>query len=457
MLATATWPAIKGRDALEIDWDVSAAENRGTDQLLAEYRALAETPGAVARNEGDADAGLAGAAKTVSAEYVFPYLAHAPMEPLDVTVHLEADKATFWTGSQLQTVDQNVAAAILGLDPTSVFINTTWAGGSFGRRAIANSHYVAEAAMIAKAWGRPQPIKVVWTREDDIKGGYYRPAYVHRVEAGIDADGNIAGWRHRIVGQSIMTGTAFESFAVHDGVDHSSVEGISDTTYQVPNMHVDLHSPAAGVPVLWWRSVGHTHTAYAMETMMDELAHAAGRDPVEFRLAYLKGDARLAGVLKLAAEKAGWDSPVAQGRHRGVAVHKSFSSYVAEVAEVSMRDDGTVKVEKVVCAVDCGVPINPDNIASQMQGGIGYGLGAILRNEVTLTDGEVDQANFDTYEPIRITDMPDIEVHIVASSEAPTGVGEPGTPPIGPAVANAIFAATGQRVRELPLMKHGLA
>jgi len=457
VFATATWPAIKGRDALEIEWDFSEAENRGSDELLAEYRTLADQPGPVALANGDAAQGLAGAAKTVEATYSFPYLSHAPMEPLNVTVHLEGDRASFWTGSQIQTLDQNIAAAVLGLEPQQVSITTTWAGGSFGRRAVYNSEYVAEAALIAKVWGKPQPIQVVWTREDDIKGGYYRPMYVHKVEAGVDAAGNIAGWRHRIVGQSIFTGTSLEKYVVHDGIDHSSVEGVADTTYAIPNAQVELHSPKVAVPTLWWRAVGHTHTAYVMETMMDELAHAAGRDPVAFRLDLLADDPRKAGVLKLAAEKAGWDQPLAAGRHRGVAVHKSFNSYVAEVAEITLREDGTVKVEKVTCAVDCGVPINPDNIRSQVEGDIGYGLGAILRNAVTLSDGEVEEANFDTYEPIRIDDMPEIEVHIVASREKPTGIGEPGTPPIGPAVANAVFAATGKRARDLPFSLDDLA
>lgn len=461
VVAQSTWPALKGRDMLDVEWDFSASENRGTDELVAEYKALADTPGISAANRGDASGKLANAAKVVEAEYLFPYLNHAQMEPLDIAVRFDGKTGEFWSGSQLQTLDHNVGAGVLGLDPKDVQVNTLWAGGSFGRRAIYNSHLTAEAAMLGRAWfektGTAQPIKLVYSREDDVKGGYYRPMHLHRVRAGVDADGKISGWEHRIVGQGIMIGTPFESFSVHDGVDHSSVEGTSDTTYDLPDMALDIHHPTVGVPVLWWRAVGHTHTAYVMETMMDELADAAGADPVEFRLAALGNDPRLAGVLKLAAEKAGWSEPVADGRSRGVAVHKSFNSYVAEIAEVSMRDDGTVKVEKVVCAVDCGVAINPDNIVAQIQGGLGYGLSAILREEVTLTDGEVDQSNYYDYTPLRITDMPEVEVHIVASAEAPTGVGEPGTPPIGPAVANAVFKATGQRIRELPFSKHGLA
>jgi isoquinoline 1-oxidoreductase beta subunit len=268
--------------------------------------------------------------------------------------------------------------------------------------------------------------------------------------------GNLVAWHHRVVGQSIFTGTPMEGMIVKDGVDHASEEGIEDATYAIPNFKSDVHNTKAGVTLLWWRSVGHSHTAYAMECMMDRAAAAAGSDPLAFRLALLKGDARKTGVLKLVAEKAGWGKPAPQGRWRGIAVQKSFNSYVAEIAEISRRDDGTFKIEKVWCAVDCGIPVNPDNIRSQMEGGIGYGLGAIMRNAITLTDGEVDQANFDSYEPIRMEDMPDVEVHIVPSTQAPTGVGEPGVPPIGPAVANAIFAATGKMPTDLPLSRMGL-
>lgn len=459
VIASNTWIAMQGRDALTLDWVEGSGETRGTDALLAEFRASLDEPGLPSHPRGDAAAKLAQAAQVVEAEYVFPYLAHAPMEPLDMTVLYDGQSATFWGGSQIQTVDHGTAAAVLGLEFAQITINTRWGGGSFGRRATPDGHLTAEAAMIGKAWldagNAARPIKLVYSREDDIRGGYYRPMAVHRVRAGLDAEGNISGWEHRVVSQSIFTGTAFESFTVKDGVDHSTVEGISDTTYAIPDMHVDVHHPAVGVPTLWWRSVGHTHTAYVMETMMDELAVAAGRDPIEFRLAYLTGDARLAGVLQLAAEKAGAAGP--EGTHRGIAVHKSFNSYVAEIADVRLRDDGTVKVEKVTCGVDCGVPINPDNITAQVEGALGYGLSAILREEITMVDGEVEQANFPDYTPLRITDMPEVEVHIVRSDAAPTGIGEPGTPPIGPAVANAVFRATGTRIRQLPFTRHGLA
>ena len=459
VVATNTWTAMQGREALVLDWAAGSGETRGTDALLAEFRAALDAPGLPSHPRGDAATKLAQAAQVIEAEYVFPYLAHAPMEPLDMTVLYDGQSATFWGGSQIQTLDHGTAAAVLGLDFPQITINTRWGGGSFGRRASPDGHLAAETAMIGKAWldsgNTARPIKLVYSREDDIRGGYYRPMAVHRVRAGLDAEGNISGWEHRIVSQSIFTGTSFESFVVQDGVDHSTVEGISDTTYAIPDMHVDVHHPKVGVPTLWWRSVGHSHTAYVMETMMDELAIAAGRDPVEFRLAHLAGDARLASVLRLAAEKAGPTGP--EGTHRGIAVHKSFNSYVAEIADVRIRDNGTVKVEKVTCGVDCGVPINPDNINAQIEGGLGYGLSAILREEITMVDGEVAQWNYPDYTPLRITDMPEVEVHIVRSDEAPTGIGEPGTPPIGPAVANAVFRATGTRIRELPFTRHGLA
>jgi isoquinoline 1-oxidoreductase beta subunit len=456
VLARSTWPAIKARKLLKLDWDETAAETRSTDTLFAEYRKLAETPGVTVRSTGNGAAGLDKAVRVVEATYEFPYLAHAPMEPINIAVLYDGKTARFWSGSQFQGVDHQVAATVLGLPPEKVSIETRWAGGSFGRRAIYNAHYFAEAAAIAKAWGKPQPIKLVYTREDDITGGYYRPAFLHKARVGLDADGNIVGWDHKIVGQSILKGTPFEAMGMKNGIDDTSIEGVSDMTYANAGMKVDLHTTDVKVPVLWWRSVGHTHTAYVMETMIDELAVAAGVDPVAYRLRLLKDEPRKVAVLKLAAEKAGWDQPAPEGRFRGIAVHHSFGSYVAEVAEVSIKD-GKVRVEKVVCAVDCGVAVNPDNIAAQMEGGIGYGLGAVLHDAVTLKDGVVEQRNFDGYKSLRIAEMPRVEVHVVPSTEKPTGVGEPGVPPIGPAVANAVFKATGKRVRSLPFSKDGLA
>jgi isoquinoline 1-oxidoreductase subunit beta len=294
---------------------------------------------------------------------------------------------------------------------------------------------------------------VVWTREDDTRGGRYRPMYVHALRAGLDAEGNPVAWQHRVVGQSILKGTPFEGALVHHGVDETSVEGASTLPYAIPTMHVDLVTTDVGVPVLWWRSVGSTHTAYSTEVFLDELAQAAGKDPVEFRRALLRDQPRHLGVLNLAAEKAGWDWPAPAALFRGVAVHKSFGTHVAQVAEISLKDDGGVRVERVVCAVDCGIAVNPDIIRAQMEGGIGYGLGAILKGEITLDGGRVVQGNFDEYQVLTIDEMPKVEVHIVPSTEPPTGVGEPGVPPIGPAVANAVFAATGKRIRILPFSR----
>jgi isoquinoline 1-oxidoreductase beta subunit len=457
VLARSTWPAIKGRDALELKWDDSRADRRDTAELMREYRELVETPGLPAARHEDAESGLKRASKVIEATYEFPYLAHAPMEPLDVTVLFDGRQATIWSGSQLQTPDQQAAARVFGIRIDKVAINTLWAGGSFGRRGVSDAHYVAEAAAIAKAWGKAQPIKVVHTREDDITGGYYRPAYVHRVRAGIDDSGAITGWEHRIAGQSIIKGTPYEPYIVRNGVDRLSVEGVQDMTYAVDKLAVELHTAGEGVPVLWWRSVGHSHTAYAVETMIDRLAEAAGIDPVMYRLRLLRNDSRLSRVLVLAAEKVRWSHKPEPGLFRGVAVHRSFKTAVAQIAEVRLSGNGTVKVTRVVAAVDCGIAVNPDNVRAQIEGSIGYGLGAVLRNQITMKDGLVQQTNFDTYEPLRIDDMPKVEVHIVPSTARPTGVGEPGTPPIGPAVANAIFRATGQALTELPFSRHGLA
>jgi isoquinoline 1-oxidoreductase beta subunit len=448
---TGTWPAFKAKKLIKVEWDESKAEKRGSTELLEEYRKLASTPGNVAGNSGDAEAALAKAAQLIEAEFTFPYLAHASMEPMNAVVQFDGKTVNVVTGSQLQTVDQLVVSGIFGVTPDKVKIETRYSGGSFGRRAVPNSDYIAEAAAVAKAWGKPDPVKLVWSREDDMQAGYYRPMYLHKVKAGLDANGDIIGWHHVIVGQSILSGTPFEAFAVKNGVDGTSVEGVSDMPYAIPNFRAELHSPKVGVPVLWWRSVGHTHTAYVVETMLDQLAAKAGKDPVQFRLALLKDKPRHAGVLQLAADKAGWANPPPQGRFRGVAVHESFNSYVAQIAEISLSPEGAAKVEKVTCAVDCGIAVNPDIIRAQMEGGIGFGLGAAMRDQITLKGGVVDQANFDSYEPLRMSDMPGIEVHIVPSKEKPTGVGEPGVPVIAPAVANAVFKATGKHITNLPM------
>ena len=456
VIANSTWAAMKGRDALQVTWDEAAADKRGTKELIAEYKALAAKPGLPVRKDGDAEKAIAGAKTVIEAEFAFPFLAHAPMEPLNAVLEFKDGKATLSHGCQMQTIDQSITASILGIRPEDVTVKTLWAGGSFGRRAVYNSDYVAEVAHIVKALGTDKPIKLIWTREDDIKGGYYRPMYVHKVRIGLTEAGDIAGWHHRIVGQSIMDGTAFADALIKDGVDGTSVEGVNDSPYTIPNFEVEVHNTKVGAPPLWWRSVGHTHTAYVMETLIDEVAIRTGKDPVAFRLAMLGKHPRHAAVLKLAAEKAGWGTPTPDGVARGVAVHESFKSFVAQVAEVRIVD-GEAKVDRVVCAVDCGLAINPDNIVAQIEGGIGYGLGAILHSHVTLNEGVVDQTNFGDYEVLRFNEMPKVEVHIVPSAAPPTGIGEPGTPPIGPAVANAIAVLTGQRIRELPMANQKLA
>jgi isoquinoline 1-oxidoreductase subunit beta len=450
VLGTTTWAAKQGRDALTIEWDYSKAETRSSAAILADYKDRARQPGLPALVKGNTEAALAAADKVIEAEFEFPYLAHAPMEPLNCVVELSDRGCEIWAGSQFQTVEQGAAAAILGIKPEQVKINTLYAGGSFGRRATPSADYIVEAVSIAKAAGRQRPVHLVWTREDDIRGGYYRPMVYHKVRAGLDKNGKIVAWDHHIVAQQLMEGTAFEAFAVRAGVDVTTAEGIPDMPYPIPNMAIAVHPMHAPVPVLWWRSVGHTHTAQVVEVMIDDLAHAAGKDPVEFRLALLDGHPRHAAVLKLAAEQSGWGQGRPKGRGLGIAVHESFNTFVAQVADVTTDPNGGFKVEKVVCAVDCGIAINPDVIVAQMEGGIGYALGTALRDKITLTDGEVDQSNFNDYEPLRISDMPKIEVHIVDSGAPPTGVGEPGVPAVAPAVSNAIFAATGRRLRSLP-------
>jgi isoquinoline 1-oxidoreductase beta subunit len=385
----------------------------------------------------------------VAASYEFPYLAHAPMEPCDAVVKLDAKGCELWYGAQFQTVDQANAARAAGLDPQQVSINTLYAGGSFGRRANFYSDYIVEAVSIAKAYGADgTPIKLQWTREDDIHGGLYRPMYFHKMEAALSADKKLIGWRHVIVGQSIMAGTPL---APPGKPDPTSVEGAATIAYSIPNISVDLATTKNGVPVLWWRVVGSSHTTFAVETFIDEVAHEAGVDPFTFRHQLLDKSPRLKGVLELAAEKAGWSSePMPKGKGRGIAVAEAFNTYVAQVAEVTVDDKGGVKVDRVVCAVDCGTAVNPDIIAAQMEGGIGFGLSAALYGAITLKDGRVEQSNFNNYRVLRMSEMPRIETYIVPSTEKPTGVGEPGVAPVGPAVANAIFAATGRRIRAFP-------
>jgi isoquinoline 1-oxidoreductase beta subunit len=444
------WAARLGRDALQVEWDLGPNATLDSAALRADLGKLASTAGTKAAEAGDVEGALGRAAKTIEVEYGVPYLAHAPMEPLNCTVKLGPDRCEIWTGTQFQTGDQAAAAKILGFKPEQVEIHTTFLGGGFGRRANPVNDFVAEAVEVAKAAGAP--VKTVWTREDDVRGGYYRPAFVHRARIGLDAQGKPVAWRHVLAGQSILAGTPFEAMMVRDGIDSASVEGVADSPYlkSIPDHRVGLHSPRPGIPVLWWRSVGNTHTAFVMESLIDEIAHAKGQDPVELRQDLLAAHPRHRGVLNLAAAKAGWGTPPPAGRARGVAVHESFGSYVAEVAEVSVAG-GKIRVHRVVCAIDCGVVVNPAGVVAQMESGIVYGLGAALYGKLTWKDGRVQESNFHDYPVLRMHEMPVVEVHIVPSKEKSGGVGEPGTPPIAPAVANAVFVLTGQRLRELPL------
>ncbi|MFZ3321415.1 MAG: xanthine dehydrogenase family protein molybdopterin-binding subunit [Usitatibacter sp.] len=446
VVATHFWAAKKGRDALEVQWDLGPGAKLNSPEMFAQFRQTAKTPGKLARKPGNPGA-LTSVVKTITAEYEVPYLAHAPMEPLNCTVEVRENAAEIWVGSQFQGVDQAAAAKTLGLKPEQVTLHTMLAGGGFGRRANPVSDYVVEACAIAKRV--KVPLKTVWTREDDIRGGFYRPMYVHRVEVGLDAQNKVAVWNHAIVGPSIVHGTPFEAMMVKDGVDSTSTEGVADTPYAIPNMQVMLHSPDVGVPVLWWRSVGNSHTAFVMETMIDELAAAAGQDPVVYRRALLADKPRVLKTLELVVEKSNWGVPVPKGRARGIAVHESFNSVCAQVAEVSLQGND-IRVHKVWAAFDCGLVVNPLTVEAQVQSAVAYGLGAALFSEITLKDGQVQQSNFHDYRVLRMNEMPVVEVHIVPGGEKPTGVGEPATPPIAPAVANAMFVLTGKRARTLP-------
>jgi isoquinoline 1-oxidoreductase beta subunit len=450
VVAANFWAATRGREALVLRW--APPKDGGVDSAtqLAEFRAAAKQPGAIAGERGDVTAALAAAPKRHDAEFHVPYLAHAPMEPLNCSVKIDGDQCEIWTGTQFQTMDQMVAARIVGTTPDKVQIHTMFLGGGFGRRATPGSDFVAEAVIVAKAAG--VPVKTVWTREDDIHGGYYRPSYLHRVQVGTDAAGAPVAWDHVVVGQSIAAGTPMEAFMVRGGVDRTSVEGLDDSPYLegTTARRVSLHSPRTAIPVLWWRSVGNTHTAFVLECMVDELAHAAGKDPLAYRLALLAGKPRHAAALELAAKQAGWGTPPPAGRGRGLAVHESFGSIVAECAEVSI-DGGRIRVHAVTAAVDCGTAVNPLGIEAQVQSSIAFGLTAALHGQLTLRGGRVDQSNFHDYPILRMFEMPAVSVHVIQSGAPMGGIGEPATAPIAPAVANAVFAVTRQRLRTLPL------
>jgi len=452
VIADGYWPAKQARDLLAIEWNTEGVGKTNSETQLIEFTELSKKAGAVAR-ASDTPA-RASAAKTISAVYEFPYLAHAPMEPINCTVDLKDDSCTLWVGSQFQTGDHAAAAATAGLKPEQVTLNTVMAGGGFGRRAVPSSDFVVEAVNIAKACkaaGHAGPVKMIWSREDDIKGGYYRPSHVHRAEVALDAQGNIVAWDHVVVGQSIAQGTPFEGFMIQKGIDSTMVEGLGEP-YDVP-MNLSAHMAQANVPVLWWRSVGSTHTAFVMETLIDEAAHAAGVDPVAYRKKLIDPakHPRQIAALDLAVTKSGYGKKtLPKGHAWGVAVHESFNTVVAYVVEASIQD-GAPKLHKATAGVHCNLAVNPLTVEAQVQGAALMGLGLTLPGaRITLKEGVVEQQNFSDYQVARMLDMPQVEVHIVPSTEAPTGLGEPGLPPLAPAFANALFKLTGKRQRKLP-------
>ena len=455
VVADGFWPASMGRERLRIEWQ-APADLPDSRKLDAQFAALLDGEGLPAR-AGDLS-GMAGAARTIRADFRFPFLAHAPMEPLNAVIEMSgagADRrCDIWTGTQFQTIDQATVAGILELQPDRVQIHTMFAGGGFGRRATPTADYLADAARVMKAWlaaGRSEPLKLVWTREDDIRGGYYRPLTMHRAEIGLGEDGSVLGWKHVIVSPSILKGTAFEAFLVKDGVDATAVEGVADTAYDLP-LAASVQHPEMSVPILWWRSVGHTHSAFVMETLIDRIAHEAGRDPVALRRELLKAHPRHLETLDLAVRKSGYgERSLPAGHAWGVAIHESFRSVVAHVVELSI-EAGAPKLHRVTSAIHCNLAVNPRSVEAQVEGAVAMAIGTTLPgSEITLADGEVEQSNFDSYTMPRMADMPPVEVHIAPSDAPPTGVGEPGLPPLAPAMANAIFALTGKPVEALPI------
>jgi isoquinoline 1-oxidoreductase beta subunit len=450
--ASNTWAAKRGRDALALEWNEGPNKNLSTAALREEYRQLASQPGAVAAERGNVRSALAGAAKRMDVEYELPYLAHSPMEPLNCLADVRADGCDLYLGTQMQSPDRDAVAEALGVLPATVKVHTAFLGGGFGRRAQRYSEAAVQAALASRAVGKP--VLLTQTREDDVQGHSYRPYVISRVRAAVDGQGNALAWQQCIISQPVLRGGRFESFIPKGSAfDPSSVEGASDMPYTIPNLLVDTHEGNRTVPILWWRSVGHSHTGFTVNCAMDELAALAGADPVEFRRKLLGKDPRFLAVLEKAAQMSGWGTPLPAGRGRGIAIQNSFGSIVAEVAEVSV-EGRDVRVHKVWCAIDCGFAANPSGVVAQMESAINYGLSAALHGEISFENGRVQQSNFHDYPVLRINEAPEIEVAIINSGEPMGGAGEPGTPPIAPAVANAIFAATGKRVRRLPISKY---
>ncbi|MEJ6000800.1 xanthine dehydrogenase family protein molybdopterin-binding subunit [Paucibacter soli] len=452
VLADGYWTAKQGRDALAVQWDLGTHADLSSAKVHDMLVSGANQAEAVARDEGNVKDAAANAAKTLSAEYEVPYLAHACMEPLNCTAWVKGDEVTIWAGTQSQGPAQGILAQVGSVTPAKVKINTLLLGGGFGRRFAPD--FSIDATLLSKLSG--SPVKLIYSREDDMAAGYYRPAALVRFEGALDERGLPSMLRAAVASPSIMAASGFMQIP-DSGVDAMAVEGLADHPYEIANQRIVYGRAEPGPQVWFWRSVGHSQNAFFIESFIDELAHAAKADPLRFRLGLLAKHPRLRGVLELAAAKAGWGKPAPQGVHRGIAVAESFGSYVAEIAEVSVAKDGTPKVHRVVAAVDCGQTVNPQTIARQIESAIVFGLSAALYGKITHQDGRVEQSNFHDYPVLRMSEMPKVEVHIVPSMEAPGGIGEPGTPPIAPAVMNAIFAATGVRVRRLPLETVALA
>lgn len=456
VVADSTWAALQGREALSVTWDEGKAEKRGSDAIAQTFRDIAAGKGGEIEWQAFDSKGTVGdlsGPDVLTVGYDFPYLAHATMEPMNCVAQVKGRKVKLTFGSQFPTLDQLNTAKIVGCLPGSVEIETLYAGGSFGRRCNFQSDYVAECVRIAKKTNG-RPVKLVWAREDDQRAGYFRPLTHHAVSVRVDKDGYPAAWRHRIVTQSIMKGSPMGG---GDGPEPPAVEGAQGSPYlkATPAVDAQVAMPEVGVPVLWWRSVGATHTAYAMEHTIDQLARKAGKDPADYRRAlYQKaGSQRHLAVLDLLVERSGWKTPAPEGWVRGLAVHESFGSVVGQVADVQLVDGQPPRVGRVVTVIDCGTAISPDQIAAQMEGGTCYGLSGAMYGQVTLIDGVVQETNFDTYRVLRMNEAPRVETHILPSPAAPSGVGEPGTPVIGPAVANAILAATGKATLSQPFVK----
>jgi isoquinoline 1-oxidoreductase beta subunit len=447
VIADSSWRAIKAREALDIQWDEAGNGSRNTGQMLEEYRQLARKPGFVVQGDGNFDALAAAADKLIEAEYEVPFLAHAPMEPLNCTVHDQGDKAEIWTGTQMPTVDRTQAAKILGYEEDAIQLHTTFLGGGFGRRGSAYSDFVVEATHVAK--GEPFPVKTIWTREDDTQGGQYRPMTVHRSRLALDKTGKPVAWHNRVVSQA-LDGMIWLGLKP-EGFDGMQVEGLTTQAYAVPSVTLEAHLVESPIVCLWWRSVGHTHTAFLKETLFDEAAHTAGIDPLAYRLSLLQDHPRYIALLEKVKEMSGWGRELPENTGLGVAIEESFGTIVAEVAQVKVTD-GNIHVEKVWCAVDCGFAVNPLGVVEQMESAIIYGLSAALYGEITFKDGRVEQDNFNNYPVVRMDDAPQIEVGIINSGAAMGGIGEPGTPPIFAAVGNAIFAATEKRLRKMPFL-----